>query len=140
MDDPRFCIVSLGGFFEDVPRRLGRNEALDAAARAFSETMAVVRTGKVTVPMLTDYGVALKALRRVFVSAPEKVMTVETLVAIYLVMICQVGCSCILTYIIVSVLNFTCWEKFLGNMANAGCIRTGWVGAARNSQFISTDW
>lgn len=91
VDDPRFCIVSLGGFFEDVPRRLGRNEALDAAARAFSVTMSVVRTGRITVPMLTDYGVALKALRRLFVVGGEdKVVTVETLVAIYLVMICQV--------------------------------------------------
>lgn len=74
-----------------MPRRLGRNEALDAAARAFSVTMSVVRTGRITVPMLTDYGVALKALRRLFVVGGEdKVVTVETLVAIYLVMICQV--------------------------------------------------
>lgn len=41
--------------------------------------------------MLTDYGVALKALRRLFVWGEDKVVTVETLVAIYLVMICQVG-------------------------------------------------
>ncbi|KAK2594556.1 hypothetical protein QQS21_007728 [Conoideocrella luteorostrata] len=89
VDDPRFCIVSLGGFFEDVPRRLGRNDALDAATRAFSATMAVVRTGEVTVPMLSSYGKALAALRSVFVKGGEERQSVETLCAIYLVMICQ---------------------------------------------------
>lgn len=43
--------------------------------------------------MLTEYGVALKALRQLFADRPGQVLTVETLFAIYLVMICQV-CVC----------------------------------------------
>lgn len=76
------------GFLEHIPQRLGRNKALHLCARAFTGAMASARSGKVAVQALTDYGSGMKALRASLMN-PETAKTAETLVATYLLGLCQ---------------------------------------------------
>lgn len=72
---------------------MGRNKALDAAIELFTDAAPVLwdrtrwhcRTGT-----LEKYGGALQALR-ITLGDERKAKTVETLCALYLVMICQVS-------------------------------------------------
>jgi hypothetical protein len=87
--DIRFDLSIYGAFLEDIPRRLGRNEALDAAVQALTTALPSVRSHQYSTNMYKTYMGALRQLRYCL-SDPEKAASPETLCAVYLIMICQV--------------------------------------------------
>ena len=87
--DPRYDVTNLGGFLEQVPARLGRNKALDVCSRAFTGAMASVRAEQVHLQALTDYGTAMRVLRE-HLGDRQLAFSPETLVATYLLCLCQV--------------------------------------------------
>ncbi|KAK3312606.1 hypothetical protein B0H66DRAFT_568491 [Apodospora peruviana] len=86
--DVRFDLRIYGPFFVDLPRRLGRNQALDASIRALSVSFPAVQTHKYTSDMYKAYGEALGCLRAA-VGDATTAGSVETLCAVYLIVICQ---------------------------------------------------
>lgn len=88
--DVRYDLSVYGLFFEDIPRRLGTNSALDASANALTAAFASVHSRRQPRNVLESYVQALKALR-VSLNDPKEVGSANTLCAIYLMMICQVS-------------------------------------------------
>ncbi|KAK3357259.1 beta-lactamase/transpeptidase-like protein [Lasiosphaeria hispida] len=86
--DVRFDLRIYGPFFTEIPRRLGRNEALDASVRALTTAFPSVHTHQHTPDMYKTYGEALRHLRA-SLGDPATAASVETLCAVYLIMICQ---------------------------------------------------
>lgn len=88
----RYNLVwTYGGFLQDVPRRLGMNEALDAAADALVASHSSFCVHRmISVEALTKYSLALNKIR-ICLDDPIKARTSETLCAIYLVLLCQVN-------------------------------------------------
>ena len=76
--------------YSDIPRRLGTNDALDASVGALAAWFPYVHTKQLSPDMLDKYGNALRTLR-LHMSDPAKAYTPDTLCAIYLMDICQVG-------------------------------------------------
>ena len=87
--DLRFDLRIYGEFFRDIPRRLGRNEALDASTRAITTAYTAVQTRQHSVKIYEDYAHALKMLRTCL-NDPVKAAEPDTMCAVYLTMICQV--------------------------------------------------
>jgi hypothetical protein len=90
IEDPRFNISIYGPFIEDIPKRLGTNEALDAAALAFVAAFPWLHTRQLSLETYHKFTHALKALR-VCLNDPVRAGTPETLCAVYMTMICQVS-------------------------------------------------
>lgn len=88
--DLRYDLTTYGVFVLDLPRRLGTNKALDAAAEALAVSHPSLYTGKQRPEMLATYLNALKELR-ISLSNPNKLQITDTLCAIYLIIICQVS-------------------------------------------------
>ncbi|KAK3380844.1 hypothetical protein B0H63DRAFT_474464 [Podospora didyma] len=86
--DVRFDLRIYGPFFVELPRRLGRNRALDASVRALAVSFPSVHTHQYTPDMYKAYGEALRCLRA-SLGDPATARSVETMCAVYLVMICQ---------------------------------------------------
>lgn len=79
-----------GSYLEDVPQRLGINEALDASAHALMNAHSDFCVHQVvSTKALAKYCRALNVLR-VCLDDPEKASTSETLCAVALLLICQV--------------------------------------------------
>lgn len=82
---------TFGTFLEDVPRRLGANEALDRSVEALAAAHAgfcgLSRTGA-TVEALTKYSQALRTLR-VYLDDRVHAQTSNTLCAVMILLICQ---------------------------------------------------
>ena len=87
--DPRFDLTVYGYFFEEVPRRLGRNSALDASVRALTVAFPSLRTRQQSADVFRSYSNALRCLRDCL-GDPSLAQSPDTLCAVYLVMICQV--------------------------------------------------
>ena len=87
--DVCFDLRIYGPFFTELPRRLGRNRALDASVRALTTSFPSVHTHQYTPDMYKAYGEALGCLRT-SLGDPATAGSVETLCAVYLIMICQV--------------------------------------------------
>ena len=90
--DIRFHLAwTYGGYLEDIPRRLGINQALDTATEVLVAIHARFREGSqdATAEILSKYGHALTILRR-YLNDPCYVYTPETLCAVQLLLICQV--------------------------------------------------
>ena len=85
---------NFGGFLADVPRRLGTNAALDTAASSLTAAYACYAVGQRTAnrESLLIYTAAGKALR-ICLDDPVKAHSSETLCAIMILMIVQVGRS-----------------------------------------------
>ncbi|KAJ5595149.1 uncharacterized protein N7459_001357 [Penicillium hispanicum] len=80
---------TFGAFLEDVPRRLGTNEALDRAVDAVTTAHASFCGGRgVTIEMLTKYSRALSTLR-VYLDDPVHAQSSSTLGAVMLLLACQ---------------------------------------------------
>ena len=93
--DIRFQLAwNFGVFIEDVPRRLGANEALDAASDAIVTAYTRYRAGYVHnhPVVLLKHSRALAALGR-GLDTPAVAHSSETLCAMMLLMTCQVGIS-----------------------------------------------
>ena len=90
--DPRFDLACYGTFLPKIPQRLGTHPALDASASALVCAYPAVYSRQPSREALTKYGHALSVLRTSLdKSSPENV--VETLCAIYFLLICQVCVS-----------------------------------------------
>jgi hypothetical protein len=89
VEDVRFDLSIYGPFFKDIPRRLGKNEALDASVLAMTTAYPSLRTRQQTPEMLRCYTDALRALRD-RLQDPATAGTAETMCAVWLVMITQV--------------------------------------------------
>jgi len=91
--DLRYSLTwAYGGFLADVPRRLGQNEALDAAASALltSHLRFLTPMDKVTSQALSQYSHTLNALRTCL-DDPIEACTANTLCAVMILLICQVS-------------------------------------------------
>ncbi|KAK3344541.1 hypothetical protein B0T25DRAFT_557293 [Lasiosphaeria hispida] len=86
--DVCFDLRIYGPFFTELPCRLGKNRALDASVRALTTSFPSVHTHQYTPHMYKAYGEALGCLRT-SLDDPETAGSVETLCAVYLIMICQ---------------------------------------------------
>ncbi|KAF5018895.1 hypothetical protein F66182_9114 [Fusarium sp. NRRL 66182] len=88
--DLRYDITCYGDFLRHIPARLGRNEALDAAADALATTFSTLHRpqGYQSVDSLTKYVRAIQSLRSCL-DNPRKARMPETMCAVYLIMICQ---------------------------------------------------
>ena len=92
VSDPRYDLWVYGAFLVEVPRRIGANAALDAAAESFSTALPVLRTKVVCEDMRAKYIDALAALRTTL-NSPTLASSSCTLCAIFLLVITQVGYS-----------------------------------------------
>lgn len=88
--DVRYDFTCYGAFLEQIPKRLGRNPALDASVQAFTTCSTCVYTRGASVAGLRSYIHALKTLR-VALGNPAIAESPDTLCAIYLIMVCQVS-------------------------------------------------
>lgn len=80
-----------GGFLEDIPKRLGFNEALDTAVDALIEGhSSLYARHEPSIKAFTKYCHALQKLR-VNLDNPVRACASETLGAVRLLMICQVS-------------------------------------------------
>ncbi|KAG8528370.1 uncharacterized protein KY384_007288 [Bacidia gigantensis] len=81
---------NFGGFLNEVPKRLGRNEALDAAAEALVAGYKRYRSGfrEPNADLLIKHSRALTALHRC-IDVPAKAKTPETLCAVMMLPICE---------------------------------------------------
>ena len=87
--DVRFDLSIFGDFLRDIPRRLGRNEALDASVRALTTAIPAVYAQKHSPEMLLRYVEAIRSLSD-YLKDSVKATSPDTLCAVYMVMICQV--------------------------------------------------
>ena len=87
--DPRFDLACYGTFLPEIPRRLGKHPALDASASALVCAYPAVYSRQPSREALTRYGHALHVLRT-SLDNPNSENVVETLCAIYFLLICQV--------------------------------------------------
>lgn len=84
---------SYGDYLEEVPRRLGSNEALDASVDAVISAHASFCTHRMgSIDTLIKYSRALKELR-ICLDHPVKSRTSDTLCAVTLLLVCQVSLS-----------------------------------------------
>ncbi|KAF2096262.1 hypothetical protein NA57DRAFT_67772 [Rhizodiscina lignyota] len=85
---PGYDLSCYGWFLQDIPKRLGTNDALDAAVGAISAAYSSIYTRQRSVETFSRYGHALRTLR-VCLNDHKKSHSVDTLCAIYLIMVCQ---------------------------------------------------
>ncbi|KAK7408714.1 hypothetical protein QQX98_009130 [Neonectria punicea] len=88
ISDARYDLTCYGHFLQSVPERLGTNKALDAAVDAFTTAGSTLYSDRNSVVSLSKYGNALKALRDCL-NDPVHGKTVDTMCAIYLIMVVQ---------------------------------------------------
>ncbi|KAL7783606.1 hypothetical protein V8C37DRAFT_36202 [Trichoderma ceciliae] len=89
--DPRYDLSCYGGWFKELPKHLGTNEALDAAVEAmvgFYPHLRRHEQSSLSRESLFKYVNALQALRTCL-NDPQKARKAETLCAVYVLMICQ---------------------------------------------------
>jgi hypothetical protein len=87
--DPRFDLSCYGIFLPEVPKRLGSHPALDASASALISAYPCVYRQQPSREALMKYGRALRVLR-LSLDDPDSSKIIETLCAIYFLLICQV--------------------------------------------------
>ena len=90
--DLRFNLAWSFPFLEQLPQRLGRSAALDAAAKAVvaAHSSHCVSRRQVSPNVLVEYSRALTQLR-LALGNTMTAQSLETLCAIKLLLICQVG-------------------------------------------------
>lgn len=88
--DLRYDLSCYGPFLRDIPKRLGSNIALDASVSVLTSAYSSLYTHQRSLKTLSNYVKALKALR-ICLDDPSQAWTADTLCAVYLLLICQVG-------------------------------------------------
>ena len=88
--DLRYDLSCYGAFLEDIPKRLGSNIALDASVKVLTSAFSSLYTHQQSLITLSKYVDALKALQ-ICLDDPSQAWTADTLCAVYLLLICQVG-------------------------------------------------
>jgi hypothetical protein len=91
--DPRFDLTIYGNFIREIPRRLGTNEALDAAVGTLTTALPLVHTRQRSAELFHKYVVAIRALR-LCLGDPVKAASPDTLCALYFIVVCQVTTLC----------------------------------------------
>ncbi|KAJ5084176.1 hypothetical protein NUU61_008755 [Penicillium alfredii] len=86
--DLRYNLSTYGTFLYDIPRRLGSNAVLDAAANVMGSAFPFLHARQYPPHVLVRYGRALRTLRTCL-DDPVEAPTPNTLCAIYLIIICQ---------------------------------------------------
>ncbi|KAL3495335.1 hypothetical protein BJX62DRAFT_233326 [Aspergillus germanicus] len=86
--DIRYDVTWYGPFLETIPSRIGSSCALDAAIAAVTGAVKALRTRQGMPDAIGKYVKGWKALRT-SLSDPEQTKSIHTVVAIYLMMICQ---------------------------------------------------
>jgi hypothetical protein len=88
--DPRYDICwAYGGLFNEIPKRLGTNAALDASVSAMIAAISGLGNNHKSPELFARYGYALKSLKTCL-EDPVAVQSSSTLCAIYVIWICQV--------------------------------------------------
>ncbi|KAK0609448.1 hypothetical protein B0T14DRAFT_608213 [Immersiella caudata] len=118
--DVRFDLRIFGPFVPDIPRRLGRSQALDASVHALVVAFPSVHTRQFTPEMYKSYGEAIRHLRTALADS-SAVSLPETLCAVYLVMICQ-------GWIGRGGDFFPSHGEAMAHMINAAAARRDWMG------------
>ncbi|KAH7121411.1 hypothetical protein EDB81DRAFT_813902 [Dactylonectria macrodidyma] len=85
--DVRYDLTCYGTFLRHIPQRIGKNKALDASVDAFSTAFSHFYPDR-SVVAYSKYGQALKAVRDCL-NDPSQAKTIETMCAIYLIMVVQ---------------------------------------------------
>lgn len=88
--DLRYDLSCYGAFLEEIPKRLGSNIALDASVDVLTSAYSSLYTHQQSLITLSKYVNALKALRTCL-NDPSQAWKADTLCAVYLLLICQVG-------------------------------------------------
>lgn len=88
--DIRYELSIYGDFLLDIPKRLGRNAALDSSVAALTTAFQAVHTGLKPAKVYLEYATALNSLR-LCLDDPVEAQSPETLCAIWMIVICQVG-------------------------------------------------
>jgi hypothetical protein len=86
--DLRYALWVYGDFLADIPRRLGQNQALDAAVDVFTAATTVLHTGLSSTETQQKYVTALAALRMTLGSDMQQ-SPADILCAIHLLIIVQ---------------------------------------------------
>lgn len=119
--DVRFDLRIYGPFVTEIPRRLGRSQALDASVQALTMAFPAVHNHQYTPEMYRSYGEALRHLRA-SLGDPSTASSVDTLCAVYLIMVCQgwIGRGADV---------FPSHGEAIAYMLNAAATRQDWQGA-----------
>ncbi|KAF1808733.1 hypothetical protein P152DRAFT_443078 [Eremomyces bilateralis CBS 781.70] len=95
--DIRYDPTAYGEFLTEIPRRLGANAALDASVHAFSVGFPQIYSHEKSPEVVESYFRALAALRT-SLDRPSEASSINTLCAIYMMIICQAWMGdCMLT-------------------------------------------
>ncbi|KAL4881181.1 hypothetical protein BJY04DRAFT_61326 [Aspergillus karnatakaensis] len=86
--DVRYDVTWYGPFLETLPRRIGASPALDAAIGALSSAVKAVRTRQNSSDAISKYVKGWQALRTCL-SDPMQTQSINTVCAIYIMMITQ---------------------------------------------------
>lgn len=84
-----YDMTLLGGLFDEIPRRLGHNEALDGFTDAIVHAHASLVAGSPSVTAVAAFSTAMVALRRNLQDV-SAMTSFDTLSAIYIMMVYQV--------------------------------------------------
>jgi hypothetical protein len=87
--DLRYDLTYFGEFLKGLPPRLGTSPALDASVKALTIAHRALTTRQQSLEAIEAYGQALHALSKSLGGERDRSQTVNTLCAMYLVMICQ---------------------------------------------------
>ncbi|KAK4077079.1 transcriptional regulator family: Fungal Specific TF [Trichoderma aggressivum f. europaeum] len=88
VDDPRYDITGWTVFLNEIPRRMGTSDPLDASAKTFASTLSAVQSKQPQpVENLSQFGNALQTLRGSLIQDKDQI--VDSLCAIYLILLCQ---------------------------------------------------
>ena len=90
VQDVRYDVSTFGRFLQLLPQRIYSNEALETAMDAFSAAYSYDNYQGYSINWLRKYNRSIKALRD-HLNTPAKAKTVETLCAIYLLLLAQVS-------------------------------------------------
>jgi hypothetical protein len=108
VEDLRYDPSCYGPFLRLIPARLGHSETLDASAAAVAKSLRAYQRRDIGAEALQAYMRALRMLR-IAIKDPEKSHLEDTLLSIYMVMICQVNPP---TYPLRTISrHFTCWHR-----------------------------
>ncbi|KAJ4395883.1 hypothetical protein N0V93_000098 [Gnomoniopsis smithogilvyi] len=86
--DIRYELSIYGDFLQDIPRRLGRNAALDSSVAALTTSFEAIHVLHKPPEVFNKYARALWSLRRCL-DDPVEAQSPETLCAIWMIVICQ---------------------------------------------------
>jgi hypothetical protein len=80
--DPGHNILSFGQFFEEIPRRMGKDQALVAATKVLTSSARAFYTGGPAVLAFRHYGKALQSLRSSIAWAEDTTECINAIFAI----------------------------------------------------------